>query len=278
MPKTYNPKRVYEHPIPSTSAENVLDVEDESHNSNEQQQGEEENNTYEEAVTEQNGSSQDVLAPELEDVKPIFADLHVDEEDSNAFHSIFSMEDDSIDQESVGQMEPVDLNDTLSGDETASDTEDSMTKFTFDDGLECSFKSQSDFTPILVDDGYVVKPDDMLSNSWAFKVNVNAVFNRFCILQISIRFKQIILNFLKANGDRSYKIELEKGFKDIELPARAVNGLLKLNTEKRESSAVDKNFLKVLLIAICKIKRIRTLDFDSIFAEGEKDFIKSKTA
>lgn len=79
------------------------------------------------------------------------------------------------------------------------------------------------------------------------------------------------MEFLQLNGDRAYKVELKKGLKEIVLSARAVNGLLGLNISKRENSAVDKNFVKVLLIAVCTIKRIRASNLQTVFEDGEKD-------
>lgn len=60
------------------------------------------------------------------------------------------------------------------------------------------------------------------------------------------------------------------------LSARVVSGFRKLNSQKRTNIAVDKNFVKALLIGVCTITRMRESIAESPFHEGEKQFVRSR--
>lgn len=79
----------------------------------------------------------------------------------------------------------------------------------------------------------------------------------------------------QVNGDRSYKIEYRNQLEELTLSQRAVTGLTKLNTNKRTHIAVDKYFIKALLIAVCGIAHIRQSVLNAPFHDGQKEFMKS---
>lgn len=78
---------------------------------------------------------------------------------------------------------------------------------------------------------------------------------------------------IQANGDRAFKVQVERTFKEVLLSARLVNGCSNLNQTRRNDSTADKIFLKGLLIGICTVKRIKS---SPTFDEGILDFIKGK--
>lgn len=61
-------------------------------------------------------------------------------------------------------------------------------------------------------------------------------------------------------------------FREVSLSARAVTGLIKLNTEKRTNKSVDKIFIKALVIAVCSLQRIK--DSAIPFNDGDIEFMK----
>lgn len=66
----------------------------------------------------------------------------------------------------------------------------------------------------------------------------------------------IFLFNIKDNGDRCFMAQKGNEFKEIRLPAKAVDGLLMMN-EKKRSQKFDVAFLKALLIGFCTLKKIK---------------------
>lgn len=58
------------------------------------------------------------------------------------------------------------------------------------------------------------------------------------------------------------------------LPARAVEGLIKFNSEKRHDEKVDKLFIMALAIGLCTLKRMKT--DENPFDDGIIEFMKGK--
>ena len=79
--------------------------------------------------------------------------------------------------------------------------------------------------------------------------------------------------FDQANGDRAFKVQAGRTFKEVLLSARLVNGCCNLNQTRRNDITADKIFLKGLLIGICTVKRIKS---STTFDEGILEFIKGK--
>ncbi|XP_031638193.1 uncharacterized protein LOC116350529 [Contarinia nasturtii] len=84
------------------------------------------------------------------------------------------------------------------------------------------------------------------------------------------------------SGDRGYIVKLQGKMTQIQLSARAVNGLIKFNTERRNDVGIDKKFLKALLIGICTLKRIKEsvsmFDIDNAFLGLVKDMFAFSVA
>lgn len=62
------------------------------------------------------------------------------------------------------------------------------------------------------------------------------------------------------NGDRCFMAPKGDGFKEVRLPAKVVNGLLKMNELKR-SDQFDVPFLKAVLIGFCTMKKIQEIGY-----------------
>lgn len=71
---------------------------------------------------------------------------------------------------------------------------------------------------------------------------------------------------------------MNDNYKEVQLSIRAINVLIKLNTEKRNDGCADRTFIKALLIAICTIKNIqqniRIQDGIMEFMHGKCTFCK----
>lgn len=93
------------------------------------------------------GTGQAAEVDENADVKQTFDDVVVADHDLNAIRDI-----------------------ELACDAPDVDMEEIHVKV---DGIEFIYKSESDFIPIQINDGYIIKPNDVLSNSWPFKENVS---------------------------------------------------------------------------------------------------------
>lgn len=61
---------------------------------------------------------------------------------------------------------------------------------------------------------------------------------------------------MQDNGDRYFMAQKGNDFEEIRLPAKAVNGLRKMNEQKRCES-FDVAFLKAMLIGFCTLKKIK---------------------
>lgn len=182
MPKTYNPARECEQPIPSI-APPTLDMyssNDGSDGNNEVEQEEVQEETIDEEHQEDaRESTHGVDESDPEDVKPRFEDVFVADKDSNAFHAIFSAANNPAEPHVENAESQIQPNDSLfEADEMNLSTGGKKT-LVFDDDLECVYDSESDFKPMLIDDGYIIKPNDMLSNNWAFKTNVTFFYRSF---------------------------------------------------------------------------------------------------
>lgn len=70
----------------------------------------------------------------------------------------------------------------------------------------------------------------------------------------------IIVFFLQIQGDREYLIGVEGG--KVTIAAKAVHGLMQLNQPngQRENEQKDKGFIKALLISVCTLKKIQSMD------------------
>lgn len=64
----------------------------------------------------------------------------------------------------------------------------------------------------------------------------------------------MVFCFIKENGDRYF---ITENGVEIRLPAKAVNGLRKMNELKR-SEQFDVAFLQAMLIGFCTLKKIKT--------------------
>lgn len=52
-------------------------------------------------------------------------------------------------------------------------------------------------------------------------------------------------------------VKVENGFKEVKLKGRVVKFLLGLNTERRDDVAIDKAFIKALVISVFSVSTIK---------------------
>lgn len=62
------------------------------------------------------------------------------------------------------------------------------------------------------------------------------------------------------NGDRFFMVPKDDGFEEIKLSGQAAEGLVKMNSEKRNET-FDLRFIKGMLIGFCTVKKVK--DFKS---------------
>lgn len=262
LPAIYNEARIFEQPIPSISTAGEM-----IHDEQESVDG---INNFEEEVSYLNDELTNESNDTTVDVKaPIFDEIQLPTQDALAFDAIFSGEasfaENEMTYDSMNQNDPLENSSAEAAQIDMPFEENRCTEssnevdrepisqnitgreitITVDDELEYTFTSSADFLPN-IENVYQVKQHDILCDNLPFKQN--------------------------ANGDRAFKVQVCDGFKEISLSARAVAGLIKLNTEKRTNKNVDKVFIKVLVIAVCTIKRIKETAMP--FNDGEIEFIK----
>lgn len=66
-------------------------------------------------------------------------------------------------------------------------------------------------------------------------------------------------------------------YQTIKIAAKAVNGLLGMNQPgNRENTAKDMGFIKTLLVALCTLKKIISMDENAKIENGIRIFIKGE--
>lgn len=183
MPATYNVARINEIPIPPVHYTNARVNENAEEASNE-----------EELCSSENSDSAQI------DVKHESFQFELDAADASALDEIFTVDNDSI----VSDLD-IELNENVDNDcesnedvevENASRAESNdifenngdapLTSSTAvvtnritqkiddsdDDDFEITFTSAADFQPYVVQDGYIIKLNDLLTDSLPFKLNV----------------------------------------------------------------------------------------------------------
>lgn len=82
---------------------------------------------------------------------------------------------------------------------------------------------------------------------------------------------------MKVFGDRAYVIQVNGENHEVKIAAKVVNGLIALNQPgRRENIDKDNSFIKALLIAVCSLNRIKTLQANENLPKGMKNFIKGE--
>lgn len=209
LPAIYNYVRVFEQPIPPTEVPNYVEDNDVNENDDDNSFLTEDNSFHTEETLDFSASS----AQSENDIKPTFEQVRVGGADSNAFDALFV---DSIEQPEMtdpfanSNNEPSEqcisgnalnasssqTNDTHSHTSYATQSPEQHTsnseavtmvagqkqfKVAIDDSLEMVYDSENDFRPFILDDGFQIKANDILSNNWPFKQNVrHSVQNVFC--------------------------------------------------------------------------------------------------
>lgn len=71
-----------------------------------------------------------------------------------------------------------------------------------------------------------------------------------------------MISFLEQDQkDRAYLVKIDNAFEEVKMASKLVNGLYRLNDlEKRKNRALDKAFIKALIIGLCTIKAIQNGD------------------
>lgn len=184
MPATYNEARVTEAPIPPvnvTDETNNESFEDEAHDAENvvptaivhETSGESSWVDEEEFATSQEnalgGTSDESTEQVAYEVK--LETVQVAELDMNALNATFLGDDDLAEAHSDNELNESGKNTITSH---ASNNTDPLKpqKCRVDDDVEYVFTSESDFCPMQVKDGYIIKPNDMLSCNWPLKENV----------------------------------------------------------------------------------------------------------
>lgn len=176
LPPLYNSARLKEQPIPSINAMiNIQEEEEENgedlscHSEPIETNGNEDENGLE--LVQNNASNEDIdeqvqieHASETDDVKiEHFQQVVMEPEDLNAVDNLFADNGQDIEQ----------LNSTLDGPSVSENSEED----TSSSSIECIFESLDDFRPKVLENGYFIKPNDILSNNIPFKTNVSFFLN-----------------------------------------------------------------------------------------------------
>lgn len=209
MPASYNPNREHEQPIPPTDHQ----IEGMVQHGDEETIGNTEDDIAAAAAVatvsgDSNDSEQEVdddsNVAEQADEKPIFEEVLVPEADMSALDSLFnernnltaasiSSQNIDIQPDDRAEDENSSTQSFSNDDESVSNTENlahetsasldgsqSLTHITIEDedgdDIVMGFKSESDFRPMMVNDGYQIKLNDWLSSNWPFKENVRRFF------------------------------------------------------------------------------------------------------
>lgn len=173
LPALYNPARLNEQPIPSVNAITNIQEEDEDNLARNIEPLEfDHNKGKNHAELAQNDTSNDSIdgrVPIGHTVEPEngasdlkiehFEEVVMDPDDLIAVDNLFADDDDDIEQ----------FNSTL--DEQSLD--DNNEEDTSSSSIECIFESLNDFRPKVLENGYFIKSDDILSNNIPFKTNVS---------------------------------------------------------------------------------------------------------
>lgn len=183
LPAVYNVARINEQPIPSTNAisqeENEDDVVQNNepieivHNKEKNRSELAPNDTSNESIEEQ-VPTECTLEPENDtsDLKiEQFEEVVMDPDDLYAVDNLFANDDNEIEQ----------FNSTLDDQSFDNNEEDTSSS-----SVECTFESLNDFRPKVLENGYFIKSDDILSNNIPFKTNVSL----FLAIYKSVRFEK----------------------------------------------------------------------------------------
>lgn len=177
LPPVYNSARLNEQPVPSINAminirEEVEDnCEDlarhsETIETNDNEEGNGLESMQNDALNENIGEKVQIeRTSETDDVKiEQFQEVVMEPEDLNAIDNLFSDADEDIEQSNSTLDEQ-----SVNGEEDTSSS-----------SIECIFESLDDFRPMVLENGYFIKPHDILSNNIPFKTNVSLFFFPGC--------------------------------------------------------------------------------------------------
>lgn len=243
----------------SSSAENLLDDELNSQISCENSQSSHDETDADAERIIQN----ETTSPEFDDVKNSFTPVQMENDESLAIDGLFNNTNNvnssihnAIDENCDDSIISPSLeNVRLSINETAAINSKGQVVVTkiIDKDLSCVYVYGE--CPVPLAPFYKLKVNDLVTGNIPFKENVSysSIFSIMIIFLIPC-----FIYVKKERKDRAYLVRVDGVFQEIKLSAQLMNGLILFNgTPRRENVALDKSFIKGLLIGVCTINVIR---------------------